>query len=306
MDASGITIINRYTGEREQEKVVGERAVRWIYGTALGRVSLHALFKRAIFSRLLGHVQDSPRSARGLAAFVAEYGINMQEAERPVEDYASFNDFFTRRLKPGARPICPAPHLALPSDGRHSAWQDAAQLQGGYIKGQAFDLPALLDDPELAERYRHGGLLISRLAPVDYHRFHFTAGGVPEAPVVLGGALASVSPYCLRQQLSWLWTNKRELTLLHTRSLGTIVSIAVGATGVGAIRQTYHPDRPVRKGDEQGYFAFGGSTVITLFEPGRVVFDADLLAHTAEGYETYALQGDSVGVSAQGACEDLL
>lgn len=299
MDASGITIINRYTGKPEQEKVVGERAVRWIYGTALGRASLHALFKRAIFSRLLGHVQDSPRSARGLAGFVAEYGINMEEAERPIESYESFNDFFTRRLKPWARPICSEPHFALPSDGRHSAWQDASELRGGYIKGQPFDLAALLDDPELAERYRHGGLLISRLAPVDYHRFHFTASGLPEAPVEIGGALASVSPYCLRQQLAWLWTNKREMTLLHTKRHGTIASVAVGATGVGAIRQTYHPGRPVRKGDEQGYFAFGGSTVITLFEPGCVSFDADLLANTAAGFETYALQGDSLGVSSR-------
>lgn len=295
----GITIIDRYSGRQQQEQVVSERTLRWIYGTKLGELSLHALFKRAILSRLIGYVKDSPLSARSLPAFVREYNINLDEAELPLHAYESFNAFFTRRLKPGARPVCPDPQLALPADGRHSAWQDASDLQGGYIKGQRFDLPALLDDAALAERYRRGSMLISRLAPVDYHRFHFVAAGMPEAPVYLPGPLASVSPYCLRQQLAWLWTNKREMTLLHTKTLGTVISIAVGATGVGAIRQTYHPDRPVRKGDEQGYFAFGGSTVITLFEPGRIRFDADLIANTAAGYETYARQGDSLGTPAR-------
>lgn len=295
MSEPGITIINRYTQQPEREQVLAENSLRWIYGTRLGNLCLHLLFKRAAFSRLIGHLKSAPGSTRNLATFVRNYNINMDEAELPLEAYPTFNAFFSRRLKPGARPICTDPAIALPADARHSAWQDASHLRGGYIKNQPFDLPALLDDADLARLYQHGSLLISRLCPVDYHRFHFVADGTPEAATYIEGPLASVSPYCLRHNLSWLWTNKRELTLLHTPKLGLITSIAIGATGVGAIRQTYEPGIPVHKGDEQGYFAFGGSTVVTLFEPGRIQIAEDLLQNTAQGYETFARQGDILG-----------
>ncbi len=294
-EQQGITFFNRYTGQLEQEKVLGERSLRWVYGTALGQLSLHLLIKRAFFSRLLGYTKNQPGSAKGLADFVKEYNINMEEAERPLEDYSCFNDFFYRKLKPGARPLCAATQVAFPADGRHSGWQDAAQMQGVFVKGQRFDLPALLGSAELAEKYAHGSIVLSRLCPVDYHRFHFAAGGVAEAPRRIPGPLASVSPYCLRHKLAWLWTNKRELTVLHTPDLGDVLSLAVGATGVGAIYQTYPPNTPLDMGDEQGYFAFGGSTVMTFFEPGRVQLAVDLLENTANCVETYARQGDSMG-----------
>ncbi len=292
----GITFFNRYTGQLEQEKVMGENSLRWVYGTALGKLSLHLLVKRAFFSRLLGWMKDRPSSTRGLADFVKEYRINMEEAARPVEDYTSFNDFFYRKLKPGARPLCPATDIAFPAAGRPSGWQDASTMQGVFVKGPRFDLPALLGSAELAERYAHGSIVLSRLCPVDYHRFHFPTDGTPEAALRIPGPLASVSPYCLRHKLSWLWTNKRELTVLHTPDLGDVLCLAVGATGVGAIFQTYEPGKPLAMGDEQGYFAFGGSTVMTFFEPGRVQLAADLLQNTANCIETYARQGDSMGV----------
>lgn len=266
-----------------------------MYGTSLGRLSLHVIIKRAIFSRVLGALKNTRRSARGVPRFVREYGIDTQEMERPLDSYASFNEFFYRRLKPGARPLCGEGLLALPADGRHSAWQDAAEIRRVFVKGQTFDLPALLGSAELAERYAHGAVLLSRLCPVDYHRFHFPAAGVPEAAVRIPGPLASVSPYCLRRKLAWLWTNKRELTVLHTDSVGDVLILAVGATGVGAIHQTYTAGQPVAKGSEQGYFAFGGSTIMCFFEPGRVRPADDLLEQTAAGYELYARQGDVFG-----------
>lgn len=292
---NGIVFYNRYTGKMEREKVMGERSLRWVYGTTLGRVSLHVLIKRACFSRLLGAMKNTRRSARCLPQFIRQYGINASEFACKTEDYRSFNDFFTRRLREGARPVCGGNTVALPTDGRHSAWQDASEMSGVFLKGQRFDLPALLGNAELAERYKHGSVVLSRLCPVDYHRFHFCTGGVPDAPIRIPGPLASVSPYCLRRKLSWLWTNKRELTVLHTPHLGDVLSLAVGATGVGAIFQTYTPGRSVPKGAEQGYFAFGGSTVMTFFEPGRVRLAPDILAQTAACVETYAHQGDLLG-----------
>lgn len=295
MNDDGIIFINRYTGQKEREKVLGERSLRWVYGTTTGKLALHLLIKRAVFSRLLGIMKNSRRSARSLPDFVQQYNINMDEAELPLEEYTCFNDFFFRKLKPGARPICTGATVALPADGRHSAWQDASQIRNVFVKNQSFDLPALLGSRELAEKYATGAVVLSRLCPVDYHRFHFPAAGVPEAPMRIPGPLASVSPYCLRHNLSWLWTNKRELTVLHTEELGDVLCLAVGATGVGAIYQTYTPGQPVKKGAEHGYFAFGGSTVMTFFEPGRVQLSPDLLENTANGFETFARVGDVLG-----------
>lgn len=298
-----IVYYNRYTQQPEQEKILGERGLRWVYGSTLGQLSLHVLIKRAVFSHLIGALKSSRRSARDLPVFVREYGINTEEMLLPPESYTSFNEFFIRKLKPGARPVCAGSHtLAMPADGRHSAWQDAAEIRRVFVKGQSFDLPALLGDAQLAERYQHGALLLSRLCPVDYHRFHFPVAGTPTAPRRIPGPLASVSPYSLRRHLAWLWTNKREITLLHTEHVGDIAIIAVGATGVGAIHQTYTPEQPVQKGDEQGYFSFGGSTIITLFEPQRIRFADDLLEQTARGYELYARQGDILGET--GTSED--
>ncbi|MBR3944350.1 MAG: phosphatidylserine decarboxylase, partial [Akkermansia sp.] len=178
MKDEGITFYNRYTGDLEQEKIMGERALRWVYGNPLGKLSLHLLIKRAFFSRIMGWMKDTRSSARNLQQFVEEYGMDATEFARPVSDYVSFNDFFTRTLKPGARPICPGNTVALPADGRHSGWQDLSDMSGVFIKGQSFDLPALLGSPDLAAKYAHGSAVLSRLCPTDYHRFHFVADGV--------------------------------------------------------------------------------------------------------------------------------
>ena len=295
MSTDAIKFYNRYTGEIETEKVLGEKYLRWVYGTTLGKVGLHVLIKRAIFSRLLGASKNTRKSAESIPAFIEEYGINTEEMLRPVEDYTSFNDFFYRKLKPGARPLAEGNVVVLPADGRHMGWQDAATMESVFIKGQKFDLPALLGSEELAEKYEHGTVVLSRLCPVDYHRFHFVAEGTPEKAHLIPGPLASVSPYCLRHKLAWLWTNKRELTMLHSERVGDVIQLAVGATGVGAIFQTYESGKPVAMGDEQGYFAFGGSTVMTFFEPGRIQLADDILRNTADCRETFARQGDLLG-----------
>ena len=291
---------NRCNGREEEEKILGEKALRWVYGSATGKMALHLLIKRAVFSRFLGWMKNSRRSAKEIPSFIRDYGINVREVEKAPQEYACFNDFFTRRLKPGARPVCADPDLALPADARHRAWQDASTIDGVYVKGETFDLPALLGDAQLAERYARGGVLLSRLCPVDYHRFHFPVSGVAEAARRIPGALASVAPYSLRGRLAWLWCNKRELTRLRDTCVGDVLILAIGATGVGSIRQTYTPGARVSKGEEQGFFAFGGSTIMTFFEPGRVRFAADLLEQTARGIEVYARQGEKLGTSVNG------
>jgi phosphatidylserine decarboxylase len=159
------------------------------------------------------------------------------------------------------------------------------------VKGQKFDLPTLLGDATLAGRYADGTLILSRLCPVDYHRFHFPVAGTPTDTRFIEGLLFSVSPIALRKRLAYLWTNKRTLTQLQTRQFGTVLLLEIGATCVGTIHQTFTPGHPAEKGAEKGYFAFGGSSTITIFEPGAVQLAPDLRDHSSRLTELYAKIG---------------
>lgn len=291
-----IIFFNRYTKQFEKEQIAGEAWMRWIYGSPLGKLALHTLIKRAFFSKLMGATRNKASSRKNIAPFVSAFGINMEESEKSIDEFIHFNDFFYRQLKPGARPIDAAPDSAVfPADARHMGWQHAGEMKNVFIKGQQFDIPALLGSKELGERYAQGSVILSRLCPTDYHRYHFPVSGTPSAPQNIPGPLASVSPICLRHQLSWLWTNKRTLTLLQTEKWGQVAILAVGATGVGGIHMTYSPERQIEKGAEQGYFSFGGSTIMTFFEPNKIRLDSDLLELTAQCIELFAKQGDRMG-----------
>ena len=138
-------------------------------------------------------------------------------------------------------------------------------------------------------------MILSRLCPVDYHRFHFPCEGNPGPPRFINGWLYSVNPIALVTRPSIFWENKRVVTAIDSPSLGQVQFVDIGATMVGSIRQTYTPGETVTKGEEKGYFAFGGSSVAVLFEKGRVEFDADLLENTANGFETYARVSERMG-----------
>ena len=158
-----------------------------------------------------------------------------------------------------------------------------------------FDLQSLLGNASLAAIFASGSLIVSRLCPVDYHRFHFPTSGRAGPSHLLNGPLFSVNPIALCQNIHILASNKRALSVLKTEALGKVLLVEVGATNVGSICQTYEADSRVSKGDEKGLFRFGGSSTITLFEPGRVQFDEDLLVNSSKRRELYAKMGDRMG-----------
>lgn len=294
-----ITYFNRRTGRVETENVYGEGFVRWAYETRAGRLALWAGARRAWFSRWYGWRMSRPGSRSRIAPFIRKYGLDPAEFAEEPRHYRSFNEFFYRKLRAEARPIDSRPEaVVFPADGRHLGFPDVSQVDGVFVKGQQFDLPALLGDAELARRYARGTLVLSRLCPVDYHRFHFPALGVPTRARLIQGTLASVNPFALRQKLSWLWENKRMLTILQCPVLGETLFLEIGATCVGTIKQTFIPGRVAAKGAEKGYFAFGGSSTIVIFPPGRIQLADDLVAQTQAGRELYAWMGDTLGVQA--------
>ncbi len=298
-DAEPIVFFNRSTGQLEEEKIYGERWLRWIYGNPLGRISLAAVVRRAWFSAWYGWRMNRPASAALVLPFVVDYGLDAEEFTRPATAFRSFNEFFYRALRPGARPVAAGDDIVVfPADGRHLAYQDVDATDGFYVKGKKFSLGELLGDEALARAYAGGAMIISRLCPVDYHRFHFPVGGTPSEARAVSGWLYSVSPIALRLNPGYLTENKRMITLIETARFGRVAMLEVGATMVGAILQGFAPERPVEKGDEKGRFAFGGSCVITLFERGRVLFDSDLTSHAAAHREVYARVGERMGVAA--------
>ena len=295
---SAIRYFNRHTGREETEQVYGEGFLKFSYGNPLGALPLHAMVKRGGFSRWYGRRMDSPATKAKVAPFIAQYGLDPAEFADSPDSYATFNEFFYRKLKPEARPIAGSAAV-FPADGRHLGFQNASAIQGVFVKGQNFDLGQLLGDDSLAAKYADGSLVLSRLCPVDYHRFHFPATGTPGTVKLINGPLFSVSPIALRRRLSYLWENKRTLTRLETADLGTVLLMEIGATCVGSILQTFTPGKPVQKGDEKGYFAFGGSSTITIFEPSAVKLAGDLVDCSARQLELYAKVGTSMAEAAR-------
>lgn len=300
MSAEPIRYFHRAKRTIETEAVYGEKWLRWTYGGTAGRTALELLVKRAWLSRYYGWKMSRSDSVRRILPFIIDYGLNVDEFVKSPFVFKSFNDFFYRALKPGARPIAAAEDervAVLPADGRHLAFQDVESAAGFYAKGQQFNLASFLGDAELARTFAGGSLLISRLCPVDYHRFHFPIAGQPGEARLINGWLYSVSPIALRRNLAYLWENKRMVTLVDSPAFGKVAVCEIGATMVGSILQTYTATRAAKKGEEKGLFKFGGSCVVTIFQRDRVRFDADLVAQSAQQLETYALMGEPLGVA---------
>ena len=301
MSAAPIEFFNRRTGRIETEQVFGEGWLRFAYENPVGRLSVWLIARRAIFSKWFGHRMSKPESALRVLPFITRYNLDVDEFAKSPFDYKTFNDFFYRALKPGVRPIAGGEDVAvLPADGRHLVFPDVEASEGYYVKGAKFTVRELLDDEELATRFAGGAMVISRLCPVDYHRFHFPVAGVPRESRLVQGWLYSVSPIALRRRIRYLVENKREVTVIEGSPFGPVAMIEVGATNVGSIRQGFVPGRPVAKGEEKGLFAFGGSCVITLFARGSVRFDDDLVSQSREQRETYARMGERLGARAAG------
>jgi phosphatidylserine decarboxylase len=246
---------------------------------------------------------NSPLSVSRIDDFVRAFNLDTDELLLPLGAYPNFNAFFYRKLKPTARAIA-APLddcvVVSPADCRLVAFPTLAEATSIWVKGQSFTVERLLgrENADVAPLFVGGAMVISRLAPQDYHRFHLAVTGRTGRRTPIDGALFTVNPIAIRQNVPDVYTeNKREVCLVHTRAFGTVAIVAVGATVVGSINITSPDGAYLHKGDEHGYFAFGGSTVLTLFQPGTVIFDSDLVANSAKPLETLVRVGARIGIA---------
>ncbi len=287
-----IQYYERKSGQLLTEKVAGEKWLVWLYNNPIGEATLWTLAKRKVVSSIYGNMMDRTTSAKKIHPFIDEFDIDMSGVQE--QEFKNFNDFFTRRLKENARQIDTCLNTVIsPADGKILAYTDIGNSDF-IIKGFRFDVSSFLDNPVLAQKYSDGALLVIRLAPVDYHRFHFPVSGILTSDKKIEGDYYSVNPFALRKKAEIFCLNKREYTILANPLFGDVVMAEVGATMVGSIVQTYKGSSVI-KGEEKGYFEFGGSTVVLLFEKNTISIDRDLLINTANGYETAVKMGERIG-----------
>lgn len=284
-----IRVIDRDTGREFEEVVLGEKYIRWAYQNKNSSVLERLLFRSSLISKIMGLWYDSPFSRGKIDTAIAELGIDESEFLAPKSSFRTFNEFFIRHLKPEARPYSKmAEDIVSPADGRVLVFPRLDAERFLPVKGHPFSIHKML--PGLSRRYVNGSLAIVRLCPADYHRYHFPCAGRIIETKYLSGALHSVNPIALGSGPDVFGENKRCYTLIETAAAGMVCFVEVGAFGVGSIVNTC-TSGAVEKMDEKGFFKFGGSTVVLVFEEGKVSFSEDLVAHSAAGKETLVKVG---------------
>lgn len=291
-----IKIWNRIEASEENERVYGEFWLELIYGTKIGRWISDFFLPKKQLSVLAGWYQSSRISKSKIKTFIQEYKINMKDFE--TKNYSSFNDFFIRKFRPESRSFIADPNV-LPafSEGRYFGYASVSETNSLPVKKSLLSAEQLLSNSTHTRLFKNGPVLIARLCPTDYHRFHFPDDGRILYQYKIPGQLHSVNPVALNAKNGILETNSREVSILETNNFGKIAYVEVGAFFVGKIHQTHRHDLPFKRGNEKGYFLFGGSTVILLGEHGKWQPLVDILEKTKLGIETFVQLGTAVGTS---------
>jgi len=292
-----IKYYNRKENKYEIEKVAGEKYLNWSYSSPSGKGLVELLLKKKLFSKLYGHYCDTKLSSRKIKDFVENFDIDMSIYSKTYDEHASFNEFFIRALNKDARIIDKNNNILIsPCDGKVSAYENINLNDLVQVKGFTYSLKELLQDNEIYNLYDGGTCLIFRLCPTDYHRFHFIDDGVCSDTTKIKGHYYSVNPVALKSIQKLFCQNKREWSIFSSDNFGDVIYMEVGATCVGSIIQSYSPNTKITKGEEKGYFKFGGSTVILFFKKDTVKIHEDLLAQTQLGFETSVLMGEKIGL----------
>lgn len=275
-------------------------AVNFLYLTLPGRMLLRQLIKPGI-SKFVGNLMDCSFSRLFVPVFIRCNRICMDDYKD--ESYKSFNDFFTREVKTGARPISlNGFDVIAPCDGKLTAYP-IADNQVFRIKNTVYDVSSLLADEKLAGEFADGICLIFRLTPDDYHRYCYIDDGQVVFSKKIKGVLHTVRPIAL-QRYNVYAQNTREYTVIQTENFGKVVQMEVGALFIGRI-VNHMTDRTFMRGQEKGMFEFGGSTVVLLFQKNKMIPDKIICQNTLDSKETVVRMGNKIGVKNLSAEEGL-
>ena len=269
-----------------------ESILQFFYGTALGRILLKPLILPPV-SQLAGHFLSSPLSKPLIPLFVKKHAIDLSQFAKT--EFDSYNDFFSRKIRPELRPIDETPtHFISPCDCKLTVLPITAN--GIFtLKHTRYTVSSLLRNRTLAQDYLGGYAMIFRLTVDDYHRYCYVADGTLSAPVKIPGVFHTVNPIA-NDHFPIYKENAREYTVLHTDTFGDLLLMEVGALLVGKI--VNHPvAHPVKRGQEKGYFQFGGSTVVILAKKDVLQIEHIILENSENGIETIVRLGEKIGVA---------
>lgn len=306
-DDMGLLLFDRNSGMMLHEHIPWyiKVALKSMYRSGLGRKVAQTQKVRNMLvaqSQAEGKKMNDPASKAKITGFIQQYGLDVGEILEPISSFPHFNAFFYRKLKPGVRPIDKPDDSTVvvsPADCRTSVFKKMTDATKVWIKGSEFTVEKLLGPrQDVVPLFTNPVLVISRLAPQDYHRVHFPVTGTMGKITEIGGTLMTVNPCAVRCEINVYTENMRTLLELRTKEFGTVILIMVGATMVGSINvneQYKKEGTPFKKGDDLGYFAFGGSTTLLLFQPGSIELDQDLVDFSAKPIEVLLRQGQQIG-----------
>ncbi len=269
-----------------------DRLLSALYGNALGRILLKPLTAPWV-SRLAGQFLSTKLSCCFINPFVRRNQIDMSQFE--AVRYNSYNEFFSRKIRPETRPVdtCPQ-HLISPCDSKLTVLP--VTKDGRFrLKQTEYTVHSLLRSQELAQQYEGGHILIFRLTVDDYPRYCYIADGEKEDNTVIPGVLHTVNPIA-NDYFPVYKENAREYTILHSGQFGEILVMEVGALMVGKI-VNHHAGASVFRGQEKGYFQFGGSTVVLMLKANTAQIDSDILENSSLGIETIVKYGEKIGTA---------
>ncbi len=262
-----------------------------LYSTLWGRCLLK-IFTAPAFSKIAGAFLSTSVSKLLINPFIRKNSIDMSDYK--VENWSSFNDFFCRNLRVGARePVMRQNALIAPCDGYLTVY-NITPYSTFEIKNTSYTVNDLIENEHLAKEYDEGLCLVFRLTPSDYHRYIYPDSGAKSKNIKIPGVLHTVQPVAL-ESCNVFKTNSREYSLLHTNNFDEIVFMEVGAMLVGKIKN-YHDDYTFKRGEEKGRFEFGGSTIIMLIKKDVALIDTTIKEESNNGKEYKVKLGQQIGV----------
>ncbi|KAH8824331.1 phosphatidylserine decarboxylase-domain-containing protein [Flagelloscypha sp. PMI_526] len=302
-NSANILVQNRMTGQLEEEKmqVFVRLGIRLLYKGMNSRMEggrARKLLKSLSIKQ--GVKYDDPLSAADIPGFIEFHNLDKNEILDPLDSFKNFNQFFYRKLKATARPVenPDDPYrIVSAADCRFMSFETVSEATRIWIKGREFSVARLLGEAYKDDwaKYDGGGLAIFRLAPQDYHRFHTPVDGVVGKMTKYEGEYYTVNPQAIRTALDVYGDNVRKIVPIDSPQFGRVMAVCIGAMMVGTIVTTVEEGQSIKRGDEFGYFAFGGSTIVMLLEKGVVQWDEDLLNNGKASLETLVRVGMGIG-----------
>lgn len=267
------------------------KGLSFLYNTIIGRLILKLLVSSPLISKIVGFILNRRISVIFIKPFIKKNKINMNDYIETK--YKSFNDFFTRKIKKEKRPVDGNENnLISPCDSKLTCYEINEDLIFN-VKNSKYSLESMLDDKSLAEKYKNGLLLVFRLSPEDYHRYHFIDDGKFIKKYNIKGKLHTVNPI-VYDKYEVFKENSREVSILDTKNFNEVIYVEVGALLVGKIKNIINKGK-FKKKDIKGYFEFGGSTVILVIKKGIININDNIIENSKKGIETIVKYGQTIG-----------